>query len=125
MNAYTVTSKIDWLATARGRVGVVMDRTLLYATGGLAVARVKTTLDDLYLAGVVTTSSGATYVGWTAGVGAEFAVAPQWTVKAEYLYMDFGSKDYNFYEGAAGWQRISGSASLTANIARIGANYRF
>jgi outer membrane immunogenic protein len=119
------TSKIDWMATARARAGLVMDRALFYATGGLAVAHTKTTLDDYYPGYVITTSDAATYVGWTVGGGVEFAVAPNWTVKAEYLYADLGSKDYNFYEGSAGWPRISGTASLTTNIARVGANYKF
>jgi opacity protein-like surface antigen len=27
--------------------------------------------------------------GWTAGDGVEFAISPNWSVKAEYLYVDF------------------------------------
>jgi outer membrane immunogenic protein len=121
----TSTSKIDGLATARARAGLVIDRTLIYATGGLAVAHTKTTLDDYYVGYVITTSDAATYVGWTVGAGAEFALSPNWTVKAEYLYADLGSKVYNFYEGSAGWARISGTASLTMSIARVGFNYQF
>lgn len=127
----TSTSKIDWLATARARAGLVMDRTLIYATGGLAVAHTKSTLDDYYPLNtppdpvVITTSDAATYVGWTVGAGAEFSLSPNWTVKAEYLYADLGSKDYNFYEGSAGWARIAGTASLTMSIARFGLNYQF
>jgi outer membrane immunogenic protein len=126
----TSTSKIDRLATARARAGFVMDRALIYGTGGLAVAHAKTTLDDYYPQNtppdptVITTSDAAIYLGWTAGAGAEFALSPNWTVKAEYLYVDLGSKDYNFYEGSAGWARISGTASLTMSIARVGFNYQ-
>jgi outer membrane autotransporter protein len=28
--------------------------------------------------------------GWNVGVGAEYMIAPQWSVKAEYNYLDFG-----------------------------------
>jgi outer membrane immunogenic protein len=126
VHLYTATSKINWLATARGRAGVVMmERALIYATGGLAVADIKTTLDDVYPAGIITTTSSATYVGWTVGGGVEFALAPHWTVKAEYLYVDLGSKEYNFYERSGGWQRITGTAAVTASITRVGANFKF
>jgi outer membrane immunogenic protein len=124
-NNYTSTTHIDWLATVRARAGVVVDRALIYVTGGWAIAGVKTTLDDVYPAGIVTTTSSATHSGWTVGGGVEVALAGNWTVKGEYLYVDLGSKDFNFYEGAAGWQRISGTAALTASIARLGINYRF
>jgi outer membrane immunogenic protein len=125
----TSRSKIDWLATARARAGVVKDRALIYATGGLAVAHIKLTLDDHYPANVppiITTTDAATYVGWTVGGGVECALSRNWTVKAEYLYMDLGSKEYNFYEpNPPGWPRITGNASLTTNIARVGFNYQF
>jgi outer membrane immunogenic protein len=125
INNYNTTTKINWLATVRARAGVVADRVLIYATGGWAVAGVKSTLNDLYPARTVTTTSSTTYSGWTVGGGAEVALARNWSVKGEYLYVNLGSKDFNFYEGSAGWQRIGGNAALTANIARLGLNYRF
>jgi outer membrane immunogenic protein len=36
----TYTQKLQWLGTARGRIGFATDRTLLYVTGGLAYGRV-------------------------------------------------------------------------------------
>src|SRR5690606_9214241 len=53
---YRVTSRLDWLATVRGRVGMAFDRVFLYGTGGLAVGRVKATLDDFYDDVTVTTN---------------------------------------------------------------------
>jgi outer membrane immunogenic protein len=56
----------------------------------------------------------------------EVPVTPQWTVKAEYLYVDLGSKEFDFSEPSPpGWPRIAGKASVTTSIARVGANYRF
>jgi outer membrane immunogenic protein len=105
---------------------LAFDRTLVYATGGLAIASVKTTLNDVYPSGLVTTTSTPTYVGWTVGGGVEVALWSNWSAKAEYLYVDLGSKQNNFYEPSPpGWPRISSSTSVTANIVRAGVNYKF
>ena len=122
---YTASSTAQWLATVRGRGGIALDRVLFYGTGGLAVAGVRATLNDTYGATVITTRSDNIYVGWTAGVGAEWAVAPDWTIKFEYLYVDLGTKQNNFREPAPGWPRISTNTRVTDNIARVGFNYRF
>ena len=46
----TYTSKINWLATATGRVGYAWDRWLVFAKGGWAGADVELTLYDIPLA---------------------------------------------------------------------------
>jgi len=125
---YTATSNIEWLATGRGRLGVAFDRTLVYATGGVAVGSVKNTLDDVYGATIVTTTSTTTHVGWTVGAGVESALSfsPHWTVRIEYLYVDLGKKQNNHYEPSPpGWPQISYESKVTANIARVGFNYKF
>jgi outer membrane immunogenic protein len=35
--------------------------------------------------------SSATKAGWTAGAGVEVAVAPHWSAKVEYLFVDLGN----------------------------------
>ena len=40
----TISSKTDWLATVRGRLGVTWGNWLFYGTGGAAWGRVDTTL---------------------------------------------------------------------------------
>jgi outer membrane immunogenic protein len=122
---YTATSSIDWLATGRGRLGFSFDRSMVYATGGVAVGRVKVKLDDAYPSGVITTASTTTHVGWTIGAGIETALSPNWSVRAEYLYVDLGSERNNHYEPAPGWSQISYDSTITANIARVGINYKF
>jgi outer membrane immunogenic protein len=124
-NGYKATSKIEWLTTGRVRLGVAFDRALLFATGGIAAAEVEGKLNDFYPAGTVTTTSNATYIGWTVGGGLEFAIAQNWTVRGEYLFMDFGSRTFKFREGTAGWALISGKADLTASVARLAVNLRF
>jgi outer membrane immunogenic protein len=125
VNNYTATSQIDWLTTVRGRFGFTFDHALLYATGGFAAGHVKATLNDVYSSGVITTTSGTDRAGWTVGGGIEWALSPNWTAKAEYLYVDLGSKQDNFFEPSPGWPLISGKTSVTTSIVRVGVNYLF
>ena len=77
-------TKNSWLATARGRFGYAFDRFLVYGTGGAAFGSVQAnfSLDPV---------SSSTETGWTAGAGMEVAVAPHWSAKAEYLFVDLGN----------------------------------
>jgi iron complex outermembrane receptor protein len=77
-------TKNTWLATARGRAGYAFDRFLVYGTGGAAFGNIQAnfSLDPV---------SSATEAGWTAGAGVEVAVAPHWSAKAEYLFVDLGN----------------------------------
>jgi outer membrane immunogenic protein len=115
----------NWLATFRGRVGFAMDRVLFYGTAGGAFGNMQTTLN-----GVGNTN---TQVGWTAGLGAEFAFADNWTAKVEYLYVDLGSTNFNNICSSAACLAANGglpltvnlSTSLTENLVRVGLNYKF
>jgi outer membrane immunogenic protein len=70
---------IDYISTARARIGYVWDRTMIYGTGGLAYARAS-------VAGFHDADTG-----WVAGAGLEWAYTRNWTAKAEYLYHDLGN----------------------------------
>lgn len=71
----------DYLASARLRAGVAVDRFLAYGTGGLGV----TSLD---LDGVEDVEDNTEF-GWVLGGGAEMLVTDNVTVGAEYLHYDF------------------------------------
>jgi outer membrane immunogenic protein len=84
----------DWYGTIRGRIGYSTGPALIYLTGGHAVVSVKNeaTSGDFD----VTTfqlSKSSVASGWTAGGGIEAALAENWTVKTEYLYVDVGGQD--------------------------------
>jgi len=118
--------KTDWLFTLRPRVGLAFDRFLPYVTGGLAVTDVKysSSLTDFSGFGASNSNSvNSTKAGWALGGGVEYAVTPTWSVKAEYLYMDFGSVSMTDVSGYGA--RFSQSASLKANIVRGGINMKF
>ncbi len=120
----TCQSGNNWLSTLRGRFGWAADRVLFYGTAGGAFANVQTTFNGN---GVNTTHTQA---GWTAGVGAEAAFAPNWTAKIEYLYVNLGTGSvtcsstkcttFNASNGP-----IPVSIGLTENLIRVGVNYKF
>jgi outer membrane immunogenic protein len=68
-----------------------------------------------------------TSAGWTVGAGAEWGFAPNWSVKAEYLYMDLGTR--TFATIPSGTTPVGASIDLRFEdkfqIARVGINYRF
>jgi outer membrane immunogenic protein len=127
VNKFSVDSTLQWLSTARVRVGLPIDRILLFASGGVAVGGVRGDLHDFYAGpGTINSSSSSTGLGWAASVGAEMALTDRWTVKAEYLYADLGSQKYDFVEPTGpDWSHIATSARTTASIARVALDYRF
>jgi outer membrane immunogenic protein len=122
----------DWLLTARGRVGWTVSNWLIFATGGLAMSRVSVTnsfTDNVNLGSDAIATNSKIKLGWTAGGGVEVAVTKNWSVKGEYLYVDLGSVDTTstivspFNLGYA--NALGVSTSLTAHVARLGANFKF
>jgi outer membrane immunogenic protein len=104
-----------------GRFGVTYDRALFYAKGGFALydGSANTTSG---VAGYTVGSSSGVFTGWTGGAGVEYAIAPQWSIRAEYLYFDFGSQTPTL-TGPAG---VFGyHTHLTAETAKIGVDYKF
>jgi outer membrane immunogenic protein len=85
------TAKLNWLATLRARAGVLLaPRTLVYATGGLAVGGVDNEWRFVF-SPTPEVRQDDTRVGWTAGGGIEHFISnPHVTVKAEALYVDLG-----------------------------------
>jgi len=91
-----VVEQWDYVATARGRVGYAAGPWLTYATGGLAL-----TGERFLNAPAVGNDEKVlnTRLGWTAGGGVEYAFAPHWSARLEYLYAQFGKADIGFPSG--------------------------
>lgn len=81
---------INWNSHVRGRLGYGFDRALIFAAGGLALAGVENKAFDNGAGATATWSD--TRVGWTVGGGVEYRIAPQATVRLEYLYDNYGSQ---------------------------------
>jgi len=109
---------------AAARLGLAFDRALVYAKGGGAWARVRHVEGDLDLPGPVfdpnfSFNVAKTLSGFAVGGGIEWAWTHNWSIKAEYLFLDFD----DFIARDAGGRRYI----LENNIhtAKIGLNYRF
>jgi outer membrane immunogenic protein len=124
------------LGTFRGRVGYSPGSWLLYATGGLAVGNVKHAATEVLAAGVTcpvapsptcrTGSDDTTKVGCTVGAGVEWMFARNWSVGAEYLYVDLGSSTITLAP-AGGFFFNTSSVRFEdrEHIARVKVNYHF
>ncbi|WP_424362671.1 outer membrane protein [Methylocystis parvus] len=103
---------VDDFGTVRARVGLTMpgwSQLMVYGTGGFAYGDLRMNYGPFG-----TLHAGA--IGWSAGGGVEYAVLPNWSVKAEYLFTDLGSERW-------------GGANLAEHhvpfhTVRAGVNYR-
>jgi outer membrane immunogenic protein len=107
---------LDWLGTIRARVGLMLTPSwLVYGTGGLAVGKLH------YIANILSVDD--TKTGWTAGVGTEVMLSPQWSAKAEYLHVDFG--EATTVCGAPLCPVAATGDYFRSDIVRVGLNYHF
>jgi outer membrane immunogenic protein len=98
-----------WFGTLRGRAGYAFNNVLFYGTGGLAFGELRAETFGL--------SESHTTAGWTAGVGAEFGLAPtNWSAKIEYLYVDLANENFTITGLSNGYR---------FGLLRAGVNYRF
>lgn len=94
---------VDWLASARLRAGVGLDRVLIYGTGGVGFAGFEE--GDRFGNGNGNGNNNNnnnnddddddddTEIGWVAGGGAEFLVTDNVSIGAEYLHYGFDDDD--------------------------------
>ena len=102
----------DLYGDLTARLGYSTDRTLFYLKGGVAIvdADIKAHYDgaNCLTFGECTPTGNTkvgystfnfdhsnTLIGWTAGAGAEYALSPSWSLKAEYQHFDFGKMSYS------------------------------
>jgi outer membrane immunogenic protein len=120
------------LATATGRVGYAMDRTLIYVKGGGAWARDRYDLraDPIVLTppGIVIfpgglASASETRSGWTVGFGLERAFWDNWSIKFEFDHYELGTRRITLLDPVNGTQDADIKQRIDA--AKIGLNYRF
>jgi outer membrane immunogenic protein len=111
-----VSTSNSYYADLRGRVGyAVMDRTLLYAAGGVAFGDVTTNYLNNVTGGLpISVASNRT--GYTVGAGVDYAFTNNWIGRVEYRYTDLGRSTYaNVYD------RVHSSS----NAVLVGLIYKF
>jgi len=112
-----VTRQVDYIARLRARFGYVFGNTMVYGTGGFATAQAR----YLETPGLILPQDKflRQHVGWSAGAGAEFALAPDWTARVEYLYDRFNRTSGTFPSGAAV------ASDFDLHTLRLGLNHFF
>ncbi len=125
----------------RGRLGYAFNNLLLYGTGGWAWEHATNTIQFTCLgpgcpgtSGTPPTSPVPTSVdvnpnGWAAGGGVEWAFLPNWTLRAEYLHLQFDgvtedrSKSSSFVPLLFVTSHMSSNVGI--DVVRVGVNYLF
>jgi len=108
-----VVEQMDFVGSARGRLGYAAGPWLFYATGGLAwtgerFLNTPAIGNDEKKLGM--------RLGWAAGGGVEVAFAPHWSLRLEYLYSEFQNAGVQFASGAAT------ASTLNFQSLRVGLN---
>ena len=103
-----------YFGTLRLRAGYAWDRTLIYATGGLAYGGFDYSVDTP----TANIDDDFARAGYAVGGGVEYAFDNSWTMKLEYLYANFGSEDLE----DAGETTV---ATPDFHSVRLGVNFRF
>lgn len=113
-----VNSKSQFAGSLRARAGYAIDRALFYVTGGLAFGNPSLTYTD---GNVLVAKSDSFRFGYVVGVGTEYMVSNNWTVRLEALYYDFSSNRPLDLTNS-GYSFASRSSQVQV---RAGAAYRF
>lgn len=111
---FDISSDVNYFGTLRGRLGFAFDRTLIYATGGLAYGGFDYEVSG---AGIDIDESFSRW-GYTFGGGVEHAFDDSWSVKAEYLHASFGKESLSDNGQTT-------QATPDFHLVRVGVNYSF
>lgn len=123
-----MTSKLDWLASLRGRLGyLVMPNLLGYVTGGVAWARFDYSANNLNGGYATSAAFSQTQTGFAVGGGLEWAWTKNWLLRGEYLYYQFNNGP-SIVAAAAGFPTFPSNfvwSRTQVNVARLGLSYKF
>ena len=107
----TVESEFQWIATARAGVERAVGAATVFASAGLALARIENALTDLdrgldrsfdpprptpwRMDPDDSFRDGSTEFGWVIGAGVETSLSDAWTLRLEGSYLDFGESTHH------------------------------
>lgn len=140
---------LDWLGTAKVRLGYSLGNFLPYLTGGFAYGQLSSNtlgsslIQYPYSGGPVTgsnssVSASSVNTGWVLGAGSEYLVADKWSIRGEYLYTQLSglasqliansylSQNFNANTNYTGSGSVFGNSSMGVfgiHQARVGLNY--
>jgi outer membrane immunogenic protein len=136
----TRNTDVQDFGTVRGRLGYAFNNVLLYGTGGWAWGHGTNTAQVTCIgpgcpgtSAVPPTSPAPASVsvnpsGWAAGGGVEWAFLPNWTLRADYLHLQFaGVTEDRSKSGFLPTLVITShvSSNVGIDVVRVGVNYLF
>jgi len=113
------TDRIKSFGSVRGRLGIASGPALFYASGGWAYW---TWSSNFSLTGLGTTNFPNFRGGGAIGGGVEVAVAGDWTVRAEYLYLQSTAISNTPFVARPD---VIVNTRIRDNVFRVGVNYMF
>lgn len=122
---YRYAYSMDWNGHLRARAGFAEDRALFFVAGGFAVASHTLGVEETFIdqwQNEVTQWNGEdnhTHYGWSVGGGVEYALTDSVLLRVEYLYDDYGSKNYTDDED------YEYDVVLTAQTVRAAVSFKF
>jgi outer membrane immunogenic protein len=127
----TWSSRLDSIATVRGRVGFAWTpNTLVYLTGGGAWGRTSYSSTDVFFSGCpncATTSFSDTSSGYVLGGGLEWAPwSNNWIVRGEYLYYNLSGATGGGFPPGVGFVSANPTwSNMAVSSGRLGLSYKF
>jgi outer membrane immunogenic protein len=120
-DTFTVSEKLDWFGTVRGRLGITPwgNNALLYVTGGLIYGGQKVSASLTTPTAIFVASDSTTRTGGTVGLGLEYLFTPTLSGKIEGLWYDMGSRDLFLTSTETTHNHLEGA------IVRAGLNWHF
>jgi opacity protein-like surface antigen len=119
----SVTARTDFLYGATARLGFALDRWLVYARGGVALAGDKYSFTGTFT-GIPFDFEGLDQrIGWVVGGGFEWAFAGHWSADLEYDFYDFGHRSVLMSDAV---NLVSGPVDFrqTVQVVKLGVNFR-
>jgi outer membrane immunogenic protein len=119
----------DFISTLTGRVGYAFDRTLIYATAGGAVANtnIRINMMDTFGFDAAARSKGLRG-GYAVGGGVEYGVSGNWSLRAEYQYIDLGNaliSAREFLGPVPSASNIYSTNRINYSTFQVGVDYKF
>jgi outer membrane immunogenic protein len=123
------TARKQWFSTLTGSLGgLITPQALLYVKGGGAATRDQYTdiATTNQTSGGINSTPGVlfsavqTRLGWTAGIGFEYALTHNWSWFVEYDYMDFGKQNMTYVSSNSAFPEL---ISQQVEMVKLGFNY--
>lgn len=116
--SFRYTSKMDWSASLRARLGYGAGRFQPYVSAGVTLAEFDFSRTATFPYLPISLSN--THAGWTIGAGLEYAATDNMVLRTEYRYTDFGSQDLDLLSNG-----LRPTATLRTHDLRLGVAYKF